>query len=270
MIAPEEWDFSESRVGDDELCACYYYEFSRAKPELYQPIGEWRKAQPEIEKAADVWREWVQIKRLNPLIRYDPVIHRVFKPRGMSALAEMPASLHRFGGWLVYFLLAFPEFHQRTWQALPDDERKANWARFLKRPSLEDLENEQYHRALDDISDFISYSRETRKPLQDIIRELDESSTPWIRSYLFAVSWRRTDPELLAAFKGWLKDRRSKDSGTVQRKQTRLSAEWKVLPTMMRTGLHCLGVHRRKRRRTWAEFMAAWPHSYQHAKKSTS
>ena len=191
------------KVSDEELDACYYYEFSREKSELIKGIKLWRKHVPQL---AEIKTHFVinhKRKQKNIFLR-DPII--LPDTDNDNADALMPKYLEKYPCYLVNLIATFPEFPDAPWQSIPNDERKKLWAQLFKAPTADDLRKEP-HRAIDDVTELIHFYEARGMSLVRLLQR--DQSDPHnkrlkVDTRLLRISWKWTNKQIMAAFEGWL------------------------------------------------------------------
>ena len=259
----EEYQFI--KIPDEELDACYYYEFSREKSELIKGIKLWRKRVPKLAEIKTHWLKDRKRKQKNISLR-DPKI--LPDSDNDNADALMPKYLDKYTLYLVNLIAAFPEFPDAPWQSIPNDERKKLWAQSFKAPTEDDFRKEP-HRAIDDVTELIHFCEAHGMSL---VRHLQRGqSDPHnkrlkIGTRLLNISWKWTNKQIMAAFEDWLAANRPSDYPEptigIGRGIEQLGADWTKLPQKKHTSLKCLGVYRRKKICSWNKYLNRWPVGY--------
>ena len=259
----EEYQFI--KIPDEELDACYYYEFSREKSELIKGIKLWRKHVPQL---AEIKTHFVinhKRKQKNIFLR-DPII--LPDTDNDNADALMPKCLEKYTDYLVNLIATFPEFPDAPWQSIPNDERKKLWAQSFKAPTEDDFRKEP-HRAIDDVTELIHFCEAHGRSLVRLLQR--GQSDPHnkrlkVGTRLLNISWKWTNKQIMAAFEGWLATNRPSDYPEptigIGRGIDQLGSDWTELSQKKRTALECLGVYRRKKMCSWNEYLDKWPVGY--------
>lgn len=288
-----EWDFGS--ISEEEIDACFHYEYARHVPALRDGIPEWRKSllatfqkPPSLHDLAHDYSFTEGIDDLDQLI--DTWIKRGemqlkdFLEQKFIAVEQLPPELAAFAKqlklyqwylraevmkpeillqcpyYLLNFVAAFPEFPNKPWQSIKNKKRKELWSK-------------RYNPCRDGIiTEITSKIKEWETSTYDNGKKYSVSEMISMKGpqndhikpthHLFCVSWNFKNEEIADAFRSWVTENRPKEYPEPELSYKLLAAGWRPLKKKKDTLLNDLGfLRRRETCKDWNEFLKCWPES---------
>ncbi len=274
QLANEEWKFDG--VGDDELDACFYYEFARSSKLIRDGIKEWRasvqKQTSSLDRIKLAWKN----APTSSWNRYKGFCEdeREFAAYGAAWLNNAdadklkPASLCSVDTGLLDFVASFPEFPKVPWQRLRARDKKASFSKDWKLPDTADMEQNPEQAISDSTQLLEECDKHDLSAWKMIKRTIQHPSNAPNKPglYLFSISWNYRNDEIARAFETWCQKNRPPEYPEPKEQKKKLGGGWQALPFGKRAGLDYLGVYRRRDAcgwrgadAGWKKFMENWP-----------
>ncbi len=269
-LAEAAWNFEA--VSDDELDACFYYEFARSSKLIRDGVEGWRT---NFSRRIEWRRTTLQTVKTNwfrapqspwkpgnlSMSHVDDIDDGYSAAWGANEDAESlkPETLSKAHPLVLDFVAAFEEFPSTPWLQITDLDKRAEFAATWRVPDLQHCAgavgcSDHILEACDlqGLSAWREVRRTERAPANASIK-------PGL--HLFAISWNYEDDEIAAAVKAWCFKNRPPEYRTEEPKPKKkmLGLNWRVLPFGKRAGLDYLGVWRRREacgKQPWKKFFS--------------
>lgn len=259
-------NFDPDKIPDEEIGACFHYEFARSSNIISAGIISWRKKVPKLTAIKTDWIDaptssWGagNTKHSDPTEFED---YTTILEQNELADSKKPVELSNVDEAVLDFVASYEEFPLVSWQKIKNTPKKRRNIEEFTVPCPRSSATKTDTCIVDltqKICDWEDQKMSVWKKIRDIEKEPKNALIrPDIR--LFALAWSYGNAEITAAFGSWLETNRPEKFLEPEKNKRKIICQWQSLPVTKRKALEYLKLHRRKNTTncSWQKFLRKW------------